>query len=108
MGDEYRLRFETRPRGAVAYAPDEFLMRLPKSLPSLECTESVPPSTPGYEYRQRDAPDPHGWPDVVVYVTADGFHVVEYNRHVGTSVLGHLVKYALDFAMDGSVKVQEG
>jgi hypothetical protein len=100
MGFESRLRFEVNPADPRGYDPAAFLRSLDTHPPSLICTETGG----SHEYRRRGADG--AWPDVVVTIEAGGFFLLEYDRNVGTELLGPLVKYALRFAKDERVTIE--
>lgn len=109
MGFETFIRFERNSADPRPYAPEAFLRQLDTEPSSLDC--AIRPGTGAqggpatvFEYRLRGSEG--RWPAVVVSIVAEGFLVCEYDRAVGTRLLGALVKYALDHAKDERVVVE--
>jgi hypothetical protein len=106
MGFETFIRFQLDPDDPRIYAPEAFLSSL-AATGGLALNVSTPSSGTTFEYRPHG---PHGvgatWPAVTITVVADGFLVCEYDRDVGTRLLGPLVKFALDHAKDERVIVE--
>jgi hypothetical protein len=109
VGFETFIRFQPNPVDPRPYAPQTFLRELDTDPSSLCCssgagTASENASAHVFEYRALGTTG--GWPAVVVTIQPDGFLVCEYERNSGTKLLGPLVKYALDHAMDARVLVE--
>jgi hypothetical protein len=109
VGFEIFIRFQPNPRDPRPYAPDAFLRALDTGPGSISCTPTTlsPRSdgqpTQAFEYRSLER---GGQPAVVVTIEPDGFLVCEYDRDVGTQLLGPIVKYALDRAGDERVLIE--
>lgn len=102
MGFELRVRFNVNPRVPRPYDPGSFLSQLDTDPPSLSYVRE---GNESFEYRRVGHHE--GMPAVVVSIEPTGLFICEYDRRVGTQLLGAIVKFALWWADDERVTIEE-